>query len=86
MILTPMPTDLISKGELFSRLCDQHLPAETVCIINNMPTEQLTPATGNWEEQEHGVRCTHCGTLRESFYRDFKYCPECGAYMGGNKC
>lgn len=76
-----MRTDLISKGELFNRLCNMQLPAEAICIINNMPTEEIK--SGHWEDLGHGVRCSECLAVRESFYKGFRYCPDCGTFMGG---
>lgn len=37
--------------------------------------------TSYWVDDEHGTICHHCGSLS---HRWSKFCPDCGAQMGGD--
>ena len=47
--------------------------------------EQVEKVRGEWQQNRQAiidsVVCSKCGTTFQAYYRDYPYCPRCGAPM-----
>ena len=59
------------------------------CVVNaikSLPPVTLQRPKGKWITQAYSMRITCTNCEKEIWYsgrNDYKYCPNCGAYMGG---
>ena len=52
-------------------------------ILENLPSVQPKAKTGHWKKWEYSTRrCSECDCI---VTHEYKFCPDCGAYMIGEK-
>ena len=93
-----MPT-YIEKGALLMELNDTDIfdtyndYSMVFDTIDNFPTADVAPVRhGEWVEEDTAITCPICTRsydtdfeIKRSVVLRFKYCPECGAKMDGDK-
>lgn len=71
---------------------DRRTWAKAICVLHDMPTEDVAPAVhGRWEQcfedwrkQIEGDKCSICGFEHYgASIAHYHFCPNCGAKMGG---
>ena len=61
-----------------------YLQEEALCSIENLPSVQSERKTGKWIGTTT-AECSECRSLYPAFMKFANYCPNCGAYMKGEK-
>ena len=85
--------EYIEREALVKRLKKEECDCEYLWAILDIPTADVAPVRrGEWASEETAVTCTACGRsydtdfeIKRNVIRDFDYCPNCGAKMGGDK-
>ena len=85
--------DYIDKWQAAANLMDAHLKdtAKAVDAIQYMDVADVRPVVhGKWLDRSSGwtfnSECNKCGFIvHEQFIKTYKYCPNCGADMRGEK-
>jgi hypothetical protein len=74
----------IDGDALYKYLSSKYDEIEDILeIIENQPELKAIPV-GEWRKEYIGCMydvCSECGQKVTSGYFEFKYCPNCGAYM-----
>lgn len=78
----------LNDTDIFDTYNDYSMVFDT---IDNFPTADVAPVRhGEWVEEDTAITCPICTRsydtdfeIKRSVVLRFKYCPECGAKMGG---
>ena len=77
------------KGYYQDQISTDHLltKIEAMCIISDIgekDVEQVVHAEWVVEDRiSNNATCSNCGNIFQENYRDYPYCPACGARMDG---
>ena len=80
----------LNDTDIFDTYNDYSMVFDT---IDNFPTADVAPVRhGEWVEEDTAITCPICTRsydtdfeIKRSVVLRFKYCPECGAKMDGDK-
>ena len=82
--------EYIESDALFRSIADDVAPFNVAMVfrhIHNAPTADVAPVRhGRWTITEGMIEnavCSNCGRHFQSYYEEYRYCPNCGAEMMG---
>ena len=79
--------DYIDRNKIFSIWRSMPAPASVVSLaaaISQTPAANVAPVRhGRWIELSRASKCSECGFETGRYEPPRRYCPECGARMGG---